>query len=88
MKYTVTWTPSAERDLALLWMQAADRQALTAAADAIDLSLRRDPLGEGEARDGTSRILFAEPLAVLYDVQPDDCRVAVWAVGLSHRAAS
>ena len=28
MNYTVTWKPSAERELANLWLNAADRQAV------------------------------------------------------------
>ena len=41
MKYTVTWTPSAEQDLAALWNAAPDRQAVADAADEIDTSLAR-----------------------------------------------
>jgi hypothetical protein len=43
VSFTVVWRPSAERRLAELWINAPDRHALTAAADAIDSALKRDP---------------------------------------------
>lgn len=36
MKYTVTWKPRVKEELARIWMEATDRTAVTAAADAID----------------------------------------------------
>lgn len=80
MKYTVTWTPSAEQDLAALWNAAPDRQAVADAADEIDTSLARDPFGQSESRGGQTRFLFAPPLAVLYDVDQAARSVRVWAV--------
>jgi hypothetical protein len=85
MNYTVVWLPSAEQDLAALWINAPDRAAVAAAADAIEVALRRDPLGQGESRAGVARIMFLEPLAVCYDVYEADRRVLVWAVGRSRR---
>lgn len=43
MSYSVTWRPSAERDLADLWNAAPDRAEVTRAADAIDAALARGP---------------------------------------------
>jgi hypothetical protein len=43
MNYTVVWQRSAEQKLAHLWTQAADRRAVTAAANAIDTILAQDP---------------------------------------------
>lgn len=80
MKFTVLWVPSAERDLADLWNNAPDRAAVTAAADTIDSLLARDPLSQGEAREGARRLLFVEPLAIYYDVDPGDRLVTVHAV--------
>ncbi|MCI0461372.1 MAG: hypothetical protein L0Z62_30860 [Gemmataceae bacterium] len=80
MKWMVDWVPSAERDLADIWNNAPDRADVTAAANTIDTLLARDPLGEGEAREGSLRILFIEPLAVYYNVDEGDCRVTVHAV--------
>lgn len=39
MKYTVVWNETAEVDLAALWIEADDRQAIADAADRIDRDL-------------------------------------------------
>jgi len=80
MNYTVVWLPSAENDLATLWVQADDRSAVSTAADAMDEALRRDPLSLGESRSENSRIFIDPPLALLFDVSEADQRVTVWAV--------
>jgi plasmid stabilization system protein ParE len=80
MKYTVEWRPSALQSLADIWNHAADRGAVTSAADTIDDYLARDPLDQGEAREGATRILFVEPLAVYYDVNEALRQVKVWDV--------
>lgn len=77
MKYTVIWVPTAEQELAALWMDAANREAVTRASHTIDYLLGRDPLGEGEPRPGGGRVLLVPPLGVLYEVSPDDCLVRV-----------
>ncbi len=80
MIFTVVWSPKAERTLAGLWNDAADRQELTDAANAIDLLLRTAPLEVGESRVVNIRILTVRPLSVYYDVREADRLVAVWAV--------
>jgi plasmid stabilization system protein ParE len=80
MTYTVTWTPSAQQELADLWVHAPDRAAVTAAANTIDALLRRDPQNAGESRSGPTRLLFEPPLFVLFDVSEDDRLVNVWGV--------
>jgi hypothetical protein len=80
MRWTVTWLPSAEQTLTNLWLQAADRGAVTTAANQIDQDLAYDPLSTGESRDGDTRIHTVPPLAVLFDVDPGDRMVTVWAV--------
>lgn len=80
MKFAVLWRPSTERDLADLWNNAPDRTDVTAAADALDAALSRDPLAVGESRGGTTRIAFEPPLAILFDVNLDDRKVVVWDV--------
>ena len=80
MTFTVIWRPEAERTLARLWNGAPDRQAVTDAADTIDILLRTDPLEVGESRVVNTRILTVLPLSVYYDVHEDDRLVAVWAV--------
>jgi hypothetical protein len=80
MKYTVIWLPTAQQLLAQLWNTASDRAAVSAASNAIDAALQRDPLGIGESRGSVTRTLAQAPLRVYYDVSPDDCQVTVWAV--------
>jgi hypothetical protein len=80
MRYTVEWLPSTLQDLAELWNNASDRSALTAAANAIDDILCREPLTAGESREGMTRIFFVEPLAVLFDVDTASRSVKVWDV--------
>jgi hypothetical protein len=50
---------------------------VTAAANAIDVNLRRDPLNAGQARSGPTRILFEPPLFVLFHISEDDRLVSV-----------
>ena len=78
MKYTVEWLPSTEQELADLWNRAAERNEVTAAADAIDEALARDPLTLGESRGGRTRIAFHSPLVVLFDVDAVARKVTVW----------
>jgi len=80
MRFTVVYLPSAERQLAALWLSAADQSAVTRASDTIDRLLTSTPLIVGESRVSNLRILFEEPLAVLYDVREADHLVKVWAV--------
>jgi hypothetical protein len=80
MKYTVIYLPSAEQQLADLWLAAADRSAITSASDKIDQLLKDNPLAVGESRVSNIRILFEEPLVVVYDVREADLVVKVWAV--------
>jgi hypothetical protein len=68
MTYTVQWPASVQQELADLWLNAVDRSAVTAAANAIDGALERDPLNEGESRYGRTRVLFVLPLGVYYEV--------------------
>lgn len=60
-----------------IWLAAADRQAVTAAAHAIDELLARAPASAGEARTGNTRIYFEPPLVVTFDIIEDDRRVEV-----------
>jgi plasmid stabilization system protein ParE len=87
MSYALDWSQRAQDELADLWTNATDRDAVTAAADEIERLLSRDPLGHGESRSGNRRILFEPPLAVLYRVDPQRRAVTVITVGLSGRTA-
>jgi plasmid stabilization system protein ParE len=80
MKWTVTYSPAAQNELAEIWLYTADKSRVARAADDIDRLLRTNPLGVGESRSDDSRVLVYPPIAVQYDVYVDDCRVTVVAV--------
>lgn len=76
MRYTVAWLPDAEDELANLWNNAWDRQAVAGAANRMERSLLRDADQKGRAKNGR-RILIDPPLAVTFTVSPDDRLVTV-----------
>ena len=77
MKYTVVWKPGAEADLATIWTNTDDRQAVADAADRIDDILSRNPEEAGESRSQSVRILFIDPVGVFFHVSVDDRIVSV-----------
>lgn len=77
MKFTVVWLPSAERELAALWLAAEDRADVAAAADQIDAALASDPLSFGESRGGETRIALVAPRGAFYDVDEPNRLVTV-----------
>lgn len=77
MRYTVIWKPDAEDELALIWTNATDRDAVTQAADTIDQMLEIEPGSKGESRPGGRRIAFIEPLAVIFRVYKKTRKVSV-----------
>lgn len=85
MKWTVLWHDDAENGLANLWVTSSDKGAITAAANIIDYRLRRDPLGVGESRADDDRVLFEDPLGVLYVVDSGDRKVTVLRVWLTSK---
>jgi hypothetical protein len=80
MKWTVIYRPVAENELASIWLSSPDPEAVANAADEIDRLLAIDPLGMGESRGETTRIIIQRPLTILYDVFPNDALVEVFAV--------
>ncbi len=80
MTWTVTWAPDALEELADLWNNAADRRAVSKAADVIDAWLRRDPYADSESRGANKRIMFVPPLGVAYSVSDLDRLVTVQTV--------
>lgn len=81
MSYTVEWTRKArEQQLADIWLAAANRRAVTAAAHQIDVLLRDDPSAQGESRSRSRRILIVKPLVVMYKIIESQRRVIVFSV--------
>ena len=71
-RFTVVWAPDAEDQLAEIWTNAADRVAVTAAANSIDRELGEDPVRIGTAdSEGLFRVV-RPPLLVLFEVREPD----------------
>ncbi len=62
-----------------VWEQADDdlREAILNASRLVNLRLHDNPHGEGESRDGRTRILFQAPIGVLYEVDDDKKLVSI-----------
>ncbi|MCI0459776.1 MAG: hypothetical protein L0Z62_22730 [Gemmataceae bacterium] len=76
MRYTVTAADSVNDQLARIWLQAADRNAVSQTSNTIDQLLKFSPLSCGIAQ-GSHRTLTVEPLTVVYTVSPADCKVEI-----------
>lgn len=79
MRYTVVWLPAAKAQLARLWMQASDRQAVSDSADRIDGALKDDPDKKGSLL-GPLYVFHGDTLSVLYSVDDGDRMVRVMQV--------
>jgi len=77
MKYTVIWKPAADQELARLWTEATNRDAVSLAAAEIDRLLGSNPADQGESRSGAMRVLFVEPVGVFFHVAELDRIVSV-----------
>jgi hypothetical protein len=81
VRYTVRWTRKARlHQLAQVWLDAPDRNAVTAAANEVDRLLASDPAGQGESRAAGLRVLIVEPLMVGYSIDENAGRVIVFSV--------
>ncbi len=78
MTFRVEWLQEAVDELATLWMQAdsAQRRAITEATRDIDQELQTDPFRQSESRADQRRVMFVQPLGVLFDVDLE--RRIVW----------
>ena len=84
MRWSVLWKPRAEEQLARIWLEAEDRQAVRAAADFLDAELSQAPMSVGESRSGSVRVAFAAPLGFELEAAEPDRVVyvlAVWRIG-------
>ena len=68
MSYTVVWMPNALRSLAAIWLAAANRNAVTAASNAIDRILESSPNTTGVVVFDTVREYAHGPLTVEFEV--------------------
>jgi plasmid stabilization system protein ParE len=77
IRYTVVWTKSARDQLATIWLDAHDRNAITAAANEIDVHFSRDASAKGVELHEGLRALFVPPLKAIFAVSEDDAVVEV-----------
>jgi len=79
MKFTVTWSPKAERDVASLWLAAHDRAEVAKAADLFDAFLRDEAYPLAQAQSNRGHILYYPPLAIHFEIIDEDRLVLVLA---------
>lgn len=80
MNYTVVSTPSADEQLAEIWLRALDRQQVADASDAIHRMLRNDPVRAGHARPGGRRVIVVMPLSATFEISELDRLVRIVAI--------
>jgi mRNA-degrading endonuclease RelE of RelBE toxin-antitoxin system len=78
--YTVVWADEATAELARIWLQAADRRAVTAAEASINRQLTRDPYQNGSLLSEDLYRLAVTPLVVTYTIDDAARRVEVSSV--------
>jgi hypothetical protein len=83
-RFTVVWSTPALNELAQLWIEAGDRDAVNTAAASIDRELAANPENKGEAVHEGLRALEALPLFVLYSASEPDRLVRVVLLRLHH----
>lgn len=76
LRYTVVWLTTPEARLAHIWNTASDRQAVTEAANRIDLLLGQSPETVGESLYG-DWLVTVPPLFVIYKYSEADRLVTV-----------
>jgi hypothetical protein len=72
MKYTVTWTKSADLELAAIWLGSSDRKAVSSTALEIDRILRIDAHLKGTELSEGLRVVNLPPLRFLFSANEAD----------------
>jgi hypothetical protein len=77
--FDVDWIEAAVNRLASAWARAdsTTRAEITSASHQVDDTLAVDPIHAGESRGSDRRILIADPLAVVYEVDEEQRIVSV-----------
>lgn len=81
MNYKVNWEPNAISALAAIWLQAANRQAVTVAQDEIDRLLAADPYAHGISVSEGLYAIEVDPLRAQFELSDANHIVRVVAVG-------
>jgi plasmid stabilization system protein ParE len=87
-RFTVVWSDDALDQLAEIWLNALDRDAVNNATDLVDAQLLYDPQTKGDAVSEGLRTLNVRPLHVLFSVADEDRLVHVVLVARSNPSAT
>ena len=71
-RFTVVWHQEAEDELARIWLESENRQAVSTAANAIDRQLGNDADAKGIYLFVGLRLFEQQPLRVIYRVREED----------------
>jgi plasmid stabilization system protein ParE len=81
--YTVRWNRRSLETVATLWLEnPAQRAEISQAAESVDQRLASRPHDQGESRDEDERIMFAQPLVVIFTI--DEAAELVRVVKVRH----
>jgi hypothetical protein len=86
--YRVRWTRKASNQLATIWTNATDQNAVTLASHRIDRALASDPENQSEDRPKNRRVMFEPPLVTVYRINKSTNTVVVINVGRYGTATS
>lgn len=83
--FQVIWKPTAVDELTALWIKSdsATRSAVTRDIHAVESSLSKSPMDQGESRDSNRRVLFEGVLSLFFSVDIRSNQVTVLSVKLN-----
>ena len=76
-QYTVVWLNDALNELAQIWLDAIDREAISSAAHLIDQQLSEEPKAKGAYLSESLWRFEALPLSVYFTVRDADRQVEI-----------
>ncbi len=83
MNYTVAWSRDAINQLTLVWLAAANRNAVTQAAHRLEEALAQQPYIGRRRNSSVNRTVTDSPLGIDFEIIEDDKKVRiirVWAL--------
>ena len=83
IRYTVVWHDEAQNQLAEIWINASDREAVRLSVNAIDRHLANDAESKGTKIEGDLRQLVVPPLRLLFSVSEPDRLARILDVAVS-----
>jgi mRNA-degrading endonuclease RelE of RelBE toxin-antitoxin system len=81
MRFTITWSIEARKQLTDLWLMAKNRRLVTQQANHLEKELAFDADQKGKPASEGLRRFIEPPLSILYTANRDDCIVEI--VGIS-----